>query len=298
MKSGFVAFVGRPNAGKSTLLNALIKQKVAIISPKAQTTRNSIRGIYNDHDSQIIFVDTPGIHKPQHRLGSQMNKEAYSAAKGVDLVYYMFDATQPFGRGDEFVLEVIKKMHCPVFLIVNKIDELNKEEVMNILLFLNSKHDFKEIIPISALKNDNLDQLVAVTKNYLEDGIKYYPEDMVCDYPEQFIMAEIIREKVLLLTKEEIPHSVAIVIERLLKKKGHLIINAMILVERDSQKGILIGKQGKMIQQIGSSARVELEAILNESIYLEVFVRVEKDWRNKEAKLRQLGYIPTEIDDE
>ncbi len=298
MKSGFVAFVGRPNAGKSTLLNALIKQKVAIISPKAQTTRNCIRGIYNDEDSQIIFIDTPGIHKPQHRLGTQMNKEAYSGAKGVDVVYYMVDATEEFGRGDEFVLDVIKKLHCKVFLILNKIDELNKEEVMQLLLAWNSRHQFDEIIPISALKSDNLDQLVSVTKNYLEDGIKYYPDDMVCDYPEQFIMAEIIREKVLAYTEEEIPHSVAIVIERIRKKRDHLIINAMILVERNSQKGILIGKQGSMISKIGANARKELEALLNEKIFLELFVRVEDNWRNKEAKLRQLGYIQMEIDDE
>lgn len=298
MRSGFVALIGRPNAGKSTLLNALLKQKVAIISPKAQTTRNVIRGIYNDEDSQIIFVDTPGIHKPQHRLGTQMNKEAYASAKGVDVVYYLVDASVEFGGGDEFVLKMIKELHCPVFLIVNKIDLLQKEEVMQCLLAWSQRHNFKEIIPISALTSDNLNQLVSVTKNYLEDGIQYYPTDQVSDYPEQFIMAEIIREKVLYLTEEEIPHSVAVVIERIRKKREHLILNAMILVERDSQKGILIGKQGNMIKQIGMAAREELEMILGNKIFLELFVRVEKDWRNKEGKLKQLGYIQMEIEDE
>lgn len=298
MKSGFVALIGRPNAGKSTLLNALLKSKVAIISPKAQTTRNVIRGIYNDEDSQIVFVDTPGIHKPKHRLGDQMNKEAYASAKGVDVVYYLVDGSVPFGSGDEYVLKMIKELHCPVFLILNKIDLLEKEKVMEILLAWTKRHDFEEIIPISALENDNLDQLVAVTKNYLEDGIQYYPEDMVCDYPEQFIMAEIIREKVLNLTEEEVPHSVAVVIEKIRRKRDHLIINGMILVERDSQKGILIGKQGSMIKKIGMAAREELELILGEKIFLELFVRVENDWRNKEAKLKQLGFIQMEIDDE
>lgn len=298
MRSGFVALIGRPNAGKSTLLNALLQQKVAIISRKAQTTRNSIRGIYNDEESQIIFVDTPGIHKPQHRLGDQMNKEAYASAKGVDVVYYLVDGSVPFGRGDEFVLDMIKKLHCPVFLIVNKIDLLSRDQVMETLIAWNQRHTFKEIIPISALTQDNLNQLIAVTKNYLEDGIQYYPEDQVCDYPEQFIMAEIIREKVLNLTEEEVPHSVAVVIERIRRKREHLIINAMILVERDSQKGILIGKQGSMIRQIGMTAREELEQILGEKLFLELFVRVEKDWRNKEAKLKQLGYIQMEIENE
>lgn len=298
MKSGFVALIGRPNAGKSTLLNSLLKQKVAIISPKAQTTRNSIRGIYNDEDSQIIFVDTPGIHKAKHRLGDQMNKEAYSSARGVDLVYYLVDGSVPFGTGDEFVLKMIQDLHCPVFLILNKIDKLEKEKVMEILVAWNKRMDFAEIIPVSALTSDNLDQLVAVTKNYLEDGIQYYPEDMVCDYPEQFIMAEIVREKVLNFTEEEVPHSVAVVIERIRRKREHLIINAMILVERDSQKGILIGKQGSMIRKIGVAAREELEVILGEKIFLELFVRVENDWRNKEAKLKQLGYVQTEFDDE
>ncbi len=298
MKSGFVALIGRPNAGKSTLLNALVQQKVAIISPKPQTTRNSIRAIRTDADSQIIFVDTPGIHKPEHELGTQMNKEAYSAASGVDLIYYLVDGSVPFGSGDEFVLNTLRQMHLPVYLILNKIDLLEKEQLIDLLLVWQQRMNFKEIIPISAKMQNNLDQLIEVTKNDLTDGVQYYPADQVCDYPEQFIMAEIIREKVLLLTEEEVPHSVAVVIERIRKNREHLIINAMILVERDSQKGIIIGKQGRMIKQIGTLAREELQGLLGEPIFLELFVRVEKDWRNKKAKLQQLGYIQTELEDE
>lgn len=298
MKSGFVALIGRPNAGKSTLLNALVQQKVAIISPKPQTTRNSIRAIRTDDDSQIIFVDTPGIHKPKHELGTQMNKEAYSAAAGVDLIYYLVDGSVPFGSGDEFVLNTLRQMHLPVYLILNKIDLLEKEQLIELLLQWQKRMDFKEIIPISAKTQNNLDQLIEVTKNDLTDGVQYYPADQVCDYPEQFIMAEIIREKVLMLTEEEVPHSVAVVIERIRKNREHLIINAMILVERDSQKGIIIGKQGRMIKQIGMLAREELQGLLGEPIFLELFVRVEKDWRNKRAKLQQLGYIQTELEDE
>ena len=298
MKSGFVALIGRPNAGKSTLLNALVQQKVAIISPKPQTTRNSIRAIRTDADSQIIFVDTPGIHKPKQELGTQMNKEAYSAASGVDLIYYLVDGSVPFGSGDEFVLNTLRQMHLPVYLILNKIDLLEKEQLIDLLLAWQQRMDFKEIIPISAKTQNNLDQLIEVTKNDLTDGVQYYPADQVCDYPEQFIMAEIIREKVLLLTEEEVPHSVAVVIERIRKNREHLIINAMILVERDSQKGIIIGKQGRMIKQIGTLAREELQGLLGEPIFLELFVRVEKDWRNKKAKLQQLGYIQTELEDE
>ena len=298
MKSGFVALIGRPNAGKSTLLNALVQQKVAIISPKPQTTRNSIRAIRTDADSQIIFVDTPGIHKPKHELGTQMNKEAYSAASGVDLIYYLVDGSVPFGSGDEFVLNTLRQMHLPVYLILNKIDLLEKEQLIDLLLAWQQRMDFKEIIPISAKTQNNLDQLIEVTKNDLTDGVQYYPANQVCDYPEQFIMAEIIREKVLLLTEEEVPHSVAVVIERIRKNREHLIINAMILVERDSQKGIIIGKQGRMIKQIGTLAREELQGLLGEPIFLELFVRVEKDWRNKKAKLQQLGYIQTELEDE
>ncbi len=297
MKSGFIALIGRPNAGKSTLINALLDQKIAIISDKPQTTRNQIRGIRTDDDSQIIFIDTPGIHKPQHALGTQMNKEAFNAAGGVDLLFLIVDASVEFGTGDEFVLNIVKKYKLPTFLILNKIDLIKKDELIKIIGDYNSKHEFAEIIPISAFNKTNMDELLKVTKDYLEEGIKYYPDDQVSEYPEQFIISELVREKILILTNEEIPHSVAVVIERMGRKKGKLIVNAMILVERDSQKGIVIGKQGSMIKEIGIQSRRDIEGILGESIFLELFVRVEKDWRNKKSKLQQLGYVPIEIED-
>jgi GTP-binding protein Era len=296
MKSGFVAIIGRPNAGKSTLMNSLIESKISIISPKAQTTRNAIRGILTEEDSQIVFVDTPGIHKPQHALGEQMNKEATSNMSGVDIIYYIVDATQDFGGGEEYIIRLIKNSKLPVFLLMNKIDCLSRDQIMDKLIQYSRKADFKEIIPISALKSDNLDELLKTTKEYLEDGIQYYPSDQICDYPEQFIISELIREKVLILTSEEIPHSVAVVIEKIGRQKGKLFVMAMIIVERNSQKGIIIGKQGRMVKEIGTLARQDIQGILGESIYLELFVRVEKDWRNKKAKLQQLGYIPMEID--
>lgn len=297
MKSGFVALLGRPNAGKSTLINALLSQKIAIISDKPQTTRNQIRGIRTDDDSQIVFIDTPGIHKPHHELGSLMNKEAMSVAGGVDLLYLIVDVSEPFGKGDEFVLDIVKRYKLPTFLLLNKIDLIKKEDLLKLISDYSSRYEFSEIIPISAFNYTNVDRLIDFTKDYLEEGIKYYPDDQVTDYPEQFIIAELIREKILILTKEEIPHSVAVVIERMGRKKGKLIVNAMILVERDSQKGIIIGKQGSMIKQIGIDARKDIEGILGESIFLELFVRVEKDWRNKKSKLQQLGYVQIDIED-
>lgn len=293
-KSGFVAIVGRPNAGKSTLLNQILKQKIAIISDKPQTTRNAIRGIYTTEDTQIVFIDTPGIHKPQHQLGRRMNKEVYANASGVDLLYLIVDASEEFGGGDRFVLEKIREFNVPVFLLLNKIDAISKEDLIKKIMAFKDKYDFKEIIPISALENDNVDKLLELTKDNLSEGIQYYPIDMVCDYPEQFIISEVIREKVLILTEQEIPHSVAVVIEKIKKNRDVLSINAMILVERSSQKGIIIGKAGSMIKKIGQLAREDLETLLGNRIFLELFVRVEKDWRNRERKLRELGYIEIE----
>ncbi|MFV0254523.1 MAG: GTPase Era [Erysipelotrichaceae bacterium] len=295
-KSGFVAIVGRPNAGKSTLLNQILKQKVAIISNKPQTTRNAIRGIFTDADAQIVFIDTPGIHKPHHQLGKRMNKEAYAHASGVDLIYLIIDANEELGGGDEYVLNKLNDFKAPVFLLINKIDLVSKETLIKLILKYQNKYDFKEIIPISALSNDNVDKLLELTKANIEEGEQFYPLDMVADYPEQFIISEVVREKVLILTEQEIPHSVAVVIERIVKKRDVLSINAMILVERNSQKAIIIGKAGNMIKKIGQMAREDLEIILGNRIYLELFVRVEKDWRNKERRLKELGYIDVEID--
>lgn len=297
-KSGFVAIVGRPNAGKSTLINALLQQKIAIVSDKPQTTRNAIRGILTTDTYQIIFIDTPGIHKPKHKLGRNMNKESYASLSGVDVIYYIIDATQSFGSGDQFVLDVLKNHRIPVVLIVNKIDLLTKEGVMKVLANWEKVYPFKEIIPISALKENNLDRLLSLTLNYLEDGVAYYPIDQVSDYPIQFIIAEIIREKVLKLTEQEIPHSVAVVIENMNQKKDKLIIQALVVVERDSQKGMIIGKQGQMIKKIGQLAREELEMLMQGPVYLELYARVEKNWRDRQNLLSKLGYVEPEIDDE
>lgn len=297
MKSGFIALLGRPNAGKSTLLNALLSKKISIISDKPQTTRNQIRGIRTDDDSQIIFIDTPGIHKPKHELGNFMNKEAMNVASGVDIIFLIVDASSEFGKGDEFVLETVKRYNLPTFLLLNKIDLIKKDDLILRINDYVDKYEFSEIVPISALNASNIDKLLQLTKSYLEDGIMYYPSDQITDYPEQFIISELIREKILLLTQEEIPHSVAVVIERIGRKKGKLIVNALILVERDSQKGIIIGNQGSMIKNIGIEARKDIEGILGEKIFLDLYVRVEKDWRNKKNKLQQLGYIPFDIED-
>lgn len=295
-KSGFVSIIGRPNAGKSTLINALVGSKIAIMTNKPQTTRNIIRGIRTDKDSQIIFIDTPGIHKPKHELGRTMNQEAFSSLSGADLVYYLIDATAPFGKGDAFVVNQLSKTKMPVFLVINKVDLIDKGALLALIEQLSKVYTFAEVIPISALQHDNMQALLTATKQYLTDSIQYYPDDQISDYPEQFIIAEIIREKIIQATEEEIPHSIAVVIEKIVKRKDNLIINALILVDRDSQKGIIIGKQGQMVKQIGTKARTELEYRLGNKVYLELYVRVEKNWRNRKAKLLQLGYIEPVIE--
>ncbi len=291
MKSGFIALIGRPNAGKSTLLNALMNDKIAIISQKAGTTRNAIRGILTSSEHQMIFVDTPGIHKPIHKLGTSMNKTAMSEAKGVDVVYLVVDSTQSFGTGDEYIIQYLQSVRVPVFLILNKIDMLKPDQVVKKIIEYKDLYDFQEIFPLSALNDNNFDTLLKETAKNFQDEVQYYPSDQQTDYPEQFIISEIVREKVLNHTEEEIPHSVAVVIESMKKKKTALYIQAMILVERDSQKGIIIGKGGQMIRKLGQESRLELEELFGNKIYLELFVRVEKNWRNKQAKLKELGYV-------
>ncbi|MEG0327885.1 MAG: GTPase Era [Erysipelothrix sp.] len=289
-KSGFISIVGRPNAGKSTLINQIVKQKIAIVSEKAQTTRDAIIGVRTEEDYQMIFIDTPGIHKPKHELGERMNSASYAHFKGVDIIYYIIDGSQPFGKGDEFVIEKLKKVKLPVFLVINKADLMEKDEML-LKIATFSDFEFTEIIPISALQDQNVDRLLDVTLDYLEEGVMYYPKEQVSAYPEQFIYAEIIREKILKLTEEEIPHSVAVAIEKIVKKDGSTIISAVIFVDRPSQKGMIIGKQGQMIKKIGILAREELETIMGGKVYLETYVRVEKNWRNRAKMLNQLGYI-------
>jgi GTP-binding protein Era len=289
MKVGFVALIGRPNAGKSTLLNQIMKDKISIVSDKAQTTRNSIKAILSTPESQIIFIDTPGIHKPLHELGKQLNKTAVSAMDGVDLVYFLLDATKPFGAGDQFVLDLVKKEHIPIFLIFNKIDLLTREQMIVKLTELNETQLFSEIIPVSAINNDNVETLLKVTNSYLPEGEPLYPTDMITEYPEQFFITEIIREQILISTSEEIPHSVAILIDSFKEDKQSILIQASILVERDSQKSIIIGKQGQKIKAIGSGARAILEKRLGKPIYLDLIVKEEKNWRNSTQKLNAIN---------
>lgn len=289
-KSGFISIIGRPNAGKSTLMNAMVKEKVAIMSPKPQTTRDNVQGILTTEDAQFVFIDTPGIHKPHHQLGRNLNRSAYNAIAEADVNYVIVDATQPFGSGDEFLLSRIANSEVPCFLILNKIDLLKKEALLQLLNQWQTRYDFAQIIPISALSQENIDRLLDVTKTYLQEGPKYFPDDMITDHNISFQIAELIREKVLYKTEEEVPHSVAVIVEQLEEKETSMFIQALIVVERTSQKGILIGKQGAMIRSIRLAAQKDLKAKFHKKVEVELYVRVEKNWRNKESKLAQFGY--------
>lgn len=290
MKSGFVSLVGRPNVGKSTLINALVGYKVAITSNKAQTTRNMIQGIYNDSGSQIVFVDTPGIHKPKHKLGQRLNEEAYYSIDDVDIILFLIDVTMPFGKGDNFVLDKIKAANKPTFLILNKVDRINNETLIKLIMEYKDLYDFKEIIPLSALKEKNVDELIKTLKGYLPDNVKYFPDEDLTNTTTEFRVAELIREKVLRLTKEEVPHAVTCVVEEYIDKKDKVIINATIIVERDSLKSIIIGKQGSMLKEIGSKARRDIEDMVGKKVFLELYVKTIKNWRDKEKYLRELGF--------
>lgn len=290
-KSGFVSIVGRPNAGKSTLLNSIVKHKVAIVSPKAQTTRNKIEGIYSDDDCQIVFIDTPGIHKPNNKLGEQLNKMAYSSTRDVEATILIVDSSKDFFDGDKFVLEELKSLNHPIILVLNKIDLINKNRLIELVDFYSKQFDFKAIVPLSALNSENLDNLLKVIKDLLPFGPMYYPKDSISSYPERFIVSELIREKILYLTQEEIPHSVAVVVESMKKKKGDLYhIHSTIIVDKDSKKGIIIGKQGRMLKKIGIEARKDIEELLGIRVMLELFVKVEKDWRDSMYLLKEYGY--------
>ena len=290
MKSGFVSLVGRPNTGKSALINALVGYKVAITSDKAGTTRNTIQGIYNDKDTQIVFVDTPGIHKPKHKLGQRLNEEAYFSIDDVDIILFLIDVTMPFGKGDNFVLDKIKDANKPTFLILNKVDKINKEQLLKLIMDYKDLYDFKEIIPVSALKEKNLSELIKTLRDYLPDNVRYFPDNDLTNTTLEFRIAELIREKVLRLTKEEVPHSVTCVVEEFKEKKDKVIINATIITERDSIKSIIIGRQGSMLKEIGTKARHDIESMLGKKVYLELFVKTIKNWRDKEKYLKELGF--------
>lgn len=289
-KSGFVSIVGRPNVGKSTLLNNILKTKLAITSATAQTTRNTIQGIYTDEEAQIIFMDTPGIHKPQDGLGSFMNTNALNSIYGVDIVLFVAPANEKIGKGDRYIASRLKEADGPVYLLLNKADLVSKDELAKKLTEWKELFDFKEMIPISAINGQNVDTVLTLVKNELQEGIMYYPKDHITDHPERFIMAEFIREKILYFTHEEVPHSVAIVIEKMEEFEDGVDIMAAIVVDRQSQKGIILGKQGAMIKKIRQNARREMKRFLGVPVNLELFVKVERDWRNKQKYLREFGY--------
>lgn len=291
-KSGFVSIIGRPNVGKSTFLNKVIGQKIAIMSDKPQTTRNKIQGVLTTEDSQIVFIDTPGIHKPKHKLGDFMMKVAQNTLKEVDLILFMVNAEEGYGRGEEFIIEKFQTVKTPIFLVINKIDKVHPDQLITLIDSYKEKFPFKEIVPISALEGNNVDALLEQIKYYMPEGPQYYPADQVTDHPERFIVTELIREKALHLTREEVPHSLAVVMDKMERKENRDIVHIMatIIVERDSQKGIIIGKQGVMLKEIGKRAREDIENLLGTKVFLELWVKVQKDWRNKMSQLRDFGF--------
>ena len=290
-KSGFIAVIGRPNVGKSTLINTLIGQKIAIMSDKPQTTRNRILCILTQPDAQIIFLDTPGIHKPRHKLGEYMVKAAEGTLKEVDAILFVVDATQKMGPGEYYILERLQATRRPVILVVNKLDLIEKEEALPIISHYTEKYPFAGVVPISAKEEVNLDSLLTEIKKYLPEGPQYYPEDMVTDQPERLIVAELIREKVLQLTRDEVPHAIAVETEEMkTRDNSDVYIRATIYVERDSQKGIVIGAKGAMLKQIGARARTDIETLLGNRVYLDLWVKVKKDWRDREGVLKNFGF--------
>ena len=294
-KSGFVALIGRPNVGKSTLLNFLVGQKVAIMSPQPQTTRNKISGIYTDDQEQIVFIDTPGIHKPKNKLDDFMDKSSYSALDEVDVVLFMVEP-EPAGKGDQYIAELLKKIKKPVFLVINKIDKVHPDKLLSIIDSYKNLGDFAEIVPISASQGNNVSELIKTIAKYLPEGPQFYDADQLTDRPEYFIVAELIREQVLKLIHEEVPHATAVVVDRMRDHEGgKLQIEATIYVERPGQKGIIIGKKGQMLKQIGIAARQEIEALLGEKVNLRLWVKVQKNWRSDPAFLKSIGYNAKEL---
>ena len=291
MKSGFVSFIGRPNVGKSTLLNSILNKKVVITSNKPQTTRNLIQGIYNEDDTQIIFVDTPGIHKAHNKLGRALNKQAYFTINDVDIIIMVVDITEKVGSGDKFVIDILKNIeNKPVFLVINKIDKLPREEILSKIEEYMSLYNFAEVIPVSARKKENVDRLIEVIKKYLPDNIKYFDSDTVTNSSPEFIISELIREKVLELTDEEVPHSVTCIVDELYEEEKIINIGASIIVDRENLKKIIIGKNGNMIKEIGIRARKDIEEYFGKQVYLDLFVKVIPKWRDKERFLNMIGY--------
>ena len=290
MRSGFVSIIGRPNTGRSTLSNTILKTHLAIVSNVAGTTRNAIQGVYNDEETQIIFIDTPGLHKPQDRLGKLLNQDAYQSLDDIDVVLFVVDASAPLGKGDKFITQALKSTTAPVILVLNKIDKLDNEGILNAINTYKELYDFSDIVPISAIKDDNVNRLISVIKKYLTDDIKYYDDDTLTNTSVRFIIGELVREKILNLTNDEVPHSVTCVTTLYEEKKDIININVDIIVDRDSLKKIIIGHNGQMIKNIGTYARRDIEAMLHKQIYLELYVKTIKNWRDKEKYLTELGF--------
>lgn len=288
MKSGFVSIVGRPNVGKSTLLNKLLNQKIAITSDKVGTTRNTIYGIYNDEDSQIVFVDTPGINKATSKLGEVLNNKAYSSFDN-DLVLFLVDIASGFGPNDNRILNRLKEDNKDVILVLTKVDKIKKDKLYDEIIKLKDLYNFLDIVPISSVKGINTTELIEVIKKYLKDDVKYFDDDVITNVSEKFLVGEIIREKILILTKEEVPHAVTCIVENMEFKKDKCYINACIVVDRDNLKGIIIGKNGQMLKKVGTMAREEIEVLLGKKVYLELFVKVIENWRQKPNLFEKLG---------
>lgn len=297
-KSGFVAIVGRPNVGKSTFMNYVLGQKIAIMSDKAQTTRNKIQGVYTKDNAQIVFLDTPGIHKPKHELGEFMVKSAYSALKEVDAVLFMVNVSEKRGPGDDFIIEKLKGIKTPIFLVLNKIDLVTPEVLLERVESYKDALDFAGVFPISVLQGNNVNELMEALIDALPEGPQYYPADQITDHPEYFVVSELIREKILQLTQEEIPHSVAVTVDKMQKDEFDKVhVYANIIVERKSQKGIIIGKGGRLLKEIGTRARRDIQQLLGNKVYLELWVKVEKDWRKRKSNLQEYGYKETDYRD-
>lgn len=291
-KSGFITILGRPNVGKSTFMNHVLGQKVAIMSDKPQTTRNKIQGVYTTATAQMIFIDTPGIHKPKHQLGEHMMRVAKRTLKETEVILFVVNASEKKGPGDEYILNMIKDTKTPVILVINKIDLIHPDELPTIIERYSNEFEFADVVPISALQGTNTTNLLDVIESHLEEGPMYYPKDRVTDHPEHFIVSELIREKILLLTEQEIPHSIGVEVTKMKREddREKVKAEAIIYVERDSQKGMVIGKGGKMLKRVGTLARKDIEALLGDKVYLELWVKVQKDWRNKPQFIRNLGY--------
>jgi GTP-binding protein Era len=291
-RSGFVTLIGRTNVGKSTLMNQLVGEKVAIMSNKPQTTRNKIQSILTRENYQIIFIDTPGIHKPKHKLGQYMVQAAKNTLNEVDLILILVEASKTVGKGDQYVIEQLENINTPVFLVINKIDTVHKEELLEIIDIYKDLYDFDEIIPVSALTGENCDVLLDEISKRLPEGPQYFPPDMITDQPERQLVAELIREKALHLLEEEIPHGIAVGVELMKKRENKDIvdINAVIYCEKDSHKAIIIGKQGAMLKEIGTKARQEIERLLGSKVFLQLWVKVRKNWRDDSFSLRNFGF--------